>query len=952
MNNVTDAVTLSAANATFANKNVLLDSNGVAISKVVTTAYTLSGADAVNYEVVQPNNLSAVISAANLTISTSNVTKTYDGTSTAAGTAVAAGGTQLFTGDTLTGGNFAFTNINAGTANKTVTVGGVTVNDGNSGANYVVTYADNTTSTINKANLVLTTSNVVKTYDAGTTATGSAIVYANSGTQLFNGDSLSGGTFAFTNANAGTGNKTVTVTGVTVSDGNSGGNYNVTYTDNTTSTINKATLTISGVTANNKTYDTYDTATLSGTAVLTGVLGSDASRLTLGTGSVTATFANANAGYGKAVTVAGYTLTGLASGNYILTQPSTLSADIAKATVTVSGLTANNKTYDGTTSATLSGTATVTGLGSDVLTVLGTGVASFADKNVAVNGSGTAIAKAVSVTGYSLASGGANDNYDIVQPTGLTAIINKATLSVTGVTSTDRSYDGTTVAALSGTAGTTALLSDNVVVNTGAMVGAYADKNVALDSNGNAIAKTVTVTGFTFSGADAGNYVLPTSLTTSSTITKAVISTVAGITASDKQYDGSYTATLDSTNASFVGKFGSDVLTVTAATGNFTNKNVTGAQDNVLITGIALGGADAGNYTLGNTAAATAATITAKTLTAALTNQTKVYDGTADAVLTNASYVIGGFVTGEGASITQTLGSYNSANVLNATSVSAALVAADFTANSGTLLSNYALPTVAATVSGGASITAKSLTATLGAQTKTYDGSSAASIGSGAVTLSGFITGESATVGALSGNYGYVSGSFSNSANVLDVTTVRAALSSSDVTAASGTLLSNYALPVAVSAAGSVTAKTLTATAVTANDKAYDRTTAATISSAVLSGLVTINNVVDNVTASGTGSFSDWNVAVNGSNTVIGKTVTANSLTLAGSAASNYVLAPLGSLTTTAKITQAALTISATAANKVYDGTLSAVATAVVSGGTLYDFGRHLRVYQCRCGHQ
>ncbi|MES2823032.1 MAG: filamentous hemagglutinin N-terminal domain-containing protein, partial [Pseudomonadota bacterium] len=86
------------------------------------------------------------ITAAPLTISTSNVTKAYNGTLAAVGTAVASSGT-VFTGDSLSGGTFAFTNANAGSGNKTVTAASVTVVDGNSGNNYSVSYADNTTST-------------------------------------------------------------------------------------------------------------------------------------------------------------------------------------------------------------------------------------------------------------------------------------------------------------------------------------------------------------------------------------------------------------------------------------------------------------------------------------------------------------------------------------------------------------------------------------------------------------------------------------------------------------------------------------------------------------------------------------------------------------------------------------------------------------------------------------
>ncbi len=231
----------------------------------------------------------------------------------------------MFGSDAINGGSFAFTNPNAGNGNKVVTVGGVTVSDGNGGNNYAVTYADNTTSTISPyivnlggnraydgtvnlgagiftlgalvgdetltlsgtgtmanrhvgngkavtpgtlalgdgtngglagnytldggthvvditpALITISTSDVSKVYDGTIVANGTAILTAG---QLFGSDAINGGSFAFTNPNAGNGNKVVTVGGVTVSDGNSGNNYAVTYADNTTSTITPAPLTI------------------------------------------------------------------------------------------------------------------------------------------------------------------------------------------------------------------------------------------------------------------------------------------------------------------------------------------------------------------------------------------------------------------------------------------------------------------------------------------------------------------------------------------------------------------------------------------------------------------------------------------------------------------------------------------------------------------------------------
>ena len=100
------------------------------------------------------------IDSAGLVLTTSAVTKTYDGNTSALGTAVISSG-ALNAGDTLSGGSFAFLDPNAGIG-KTVTVNGVSVNDGNGGANYLVSYADNTTSTINPFAVNLTGS---RSYD-------------------------------------------------------------------------------------------------------------------------------------------------------------------------------------------------------------------------------------------------------------------------------------------------------------------------------------------------------------------------------------------------------------------------------------------------------------------------------------------------------------------------------------------------------------------------------------------------------------------------------------------------------------------------------------------------------------------------------------------------------------------------------------------------------------------
>lgn len=287
-------------------------------------------------------NGSLVIGKAPLTLSTGNVTKTYDGTLAAAGTAAAMGGTQLFGTDSLSGGTFAYTNANAGTGNKIVTARGVTLNDGNGGGNYI----DNLTSTINPAQPTFTGTVANKTYDATTTATLSG--YALSGCVGNQTLDATAGAANFLDPNAGV-NKSVTLSGITLQNGTKGGlaaNYAVNSTATAVATIDPKTLTVAAVVAN-EVYDatTAATVTLSDTTI-----GGDV----VNAGYAAATFDNRNVGTNKAVTVNGITSSGAQAGDYIVNSSASTAAIITPATITaVTGITAANKVCDGTTTATL-----------------------------------------------------------------------------------------------------------------------------------------------------------------------------------------------------------------------------------------------------------------------------------------------------------------------------------------------------------------------------------------------------------------------------------------------------------------------------------------------------------------------------------------------------------------------------------------------------------------------
>ncbi|MER9300881.1 YDG domain-containing protein [Mesorhizobium sp. M0621] len=679
---------------------------------------TASGLFSSNYTISYANG-ALTINPAALTISTANVSKTYDGGTSASGTAVVKSG-QLFGTDSLSGGSFAFADNNAGTG-KTVTVSGVSINDGNNGGNYAVSYAANTTSSINKAALTVTAdsltrafdgqafsggngvsysgfvngetasvlsgslayggtsqaarnagnytitasglsssnytisyangaltinpaaltislADIVKTYDGNTSASGTAVVASG---QLFGTDALSGGSFAFTDKNAGTG-KTVTVSAVTLSDGNNGGNYSVTYAANTTSTINQAVITgITGVTASNKTYDATTAATLDTSgAVFNGMVAGDSLAVAGASGS----FGDKNAGAGKTVVIDGLALGGADAGNYTLADTTaTATANILRAVISgVAGITANNKTYDATIAATLDTSGAVfNGMASGDSLTVASATGAFGDKNA---GAG----KTVGIN--SLALGGADaGNYILADTTATaTADIDKALLALSGFTAANKAYDGTTVA---------------TIANTGILVGVIAGDSVAFGHGGASFsdknagtAKTVTLGGVSLNGADAGNYTIAATATTTADIDKALLA-LSGFTAANKTYDGTAIAMIANAG-SLVGVVSGDSVSFGHGDASFQDKNA-GSAKTVTLDGVSLNGADSGNYTIAGTATITADI--ARTEIAAITGITaknKAFDGTTTAALDLGHAGFSGIIAGDGLTVATATGRF------------------------------------------------------------------------------------------------------------------------------------------------------------------------------------------------------------------------------------------------------------------------------------------------------
>ncbi|WP_180287958.1 YDG domain-containing protein [Janthinobacterium sp. 35] len=857
-----DSVSVTGAGVgSFADKNA-------GTNKAVTVSgYTLAGLDAGNYEVEQPGGLTATINKASLAVSgIAAADKTYDATTGAAlsGTAaVAALGSDSVSVTGIGAGSFA--DKNAG-VNKAVTVSGYTL-AGLDAGNYVVEQPGGLTATINKASLAVSgIAAADKTYDATTGAalSGTAVVAA------LGSDSVSvtgAGVGSFADKNAGA-NKAVSVSGYTLA-GLDAGNYVVEQPGGLTATINKASLAVSGIAAVDKTYDATTGAALSGTAVVA-ALGSDSVSVTgIGAGS----FADKNAGVNKAVSVSGYTLAGLDAGNYVVEQPSGLTATINKASLAVSGIAAVDKTYDATTGAALSGTAAVAALGSDSVSVTGAGVSSFADKNAGAN-------KAVTVSGYTLAGLDAG-NYVVEQPSGLTATINKASLAVSGIAAVDKTYDATTGAALSGTAVVAALGSDSVSV-TGAGVGSFADKNAGAN-------KAVSVSGYTLAGLDAGNYVVEQPGGLTATINKARLA-VSGIAAADKTYDATTGAALSGTAA--VAALGSDSVSVTGAgVGSFADKNA-GANKAVTVSGYTLAGLDAGNYEVEQPGGLTATINKASLAVSGIAAVDKTYDATTGAALSGTAAVsaLGSdsvSVTGAG------VGSFadKNAGANKAVSVSGYTLA-------GLDAGNYEVEQPSGLT---ATINKASLAVSgIAAVDKTYDATTGAAL-SGTAAVAALGSDSVSVTGAGVGSFADKNAGTNKAVTVSGYTLA-------------GLDAGNYEVEQPGGLTATINKASLAVSGIAAVDKTYDATTGAALSGTAAVAALGSDSV--SVTGAGVGSFADKNAGTN-------KAVTVSGYTLAGLDAGNYVVTQPSGLTAT--INKASLAVSGIAAvDKTYDATTGA----------------------------
>lgn len=404
---------------------------------------------------------------------------------------------------------------------------------------------------------------------------------------------------------------------------------------------------------------------------------------------------------------------------------STMEFEIQPKEVTISDVKVADKTYDGTTNATITnaGTLSVNYDGDNLAIVIGK--AAYDNKNVGTD-------KAVSFTGFEL-SGSAAGNYKLItQPADTTADITAKEITINGATvEGSKVYDGTSEAKITN-AGT---LSDNYDGENLTIVAgsaAYDNKNVGTG-------KTVAFTGFALAGDAAANYKLiaqPTD-TTADITAKEIAINGAAVEAS-RIYDGTTDAKITNAGTPSVNYDGEN-LKVAAGKAAYDNKNV-GKGKAVMFTGFALEGDAAANYKLTAQPDAVTADITVKEIKIVDTavETSKIYDGSTDAKITEKG-TFDGLINGDKVDIVTGKAAYDDKNVGNGKAVTFYEFAL-----SGDDAANYVLSAQPASTT--ASISAKELTISdLKVKDKQYDGKNTAAI-DGTPTLVGVVDGDVLTL--------------------------------------------------------------------------------------------------------------------------------------------------------------------------------------------------------------
>ncbi|MDP1580399.1 MAG: YDG domain-containing protein [Candidatus Didemnitutus sp.] len=719
----------------------------------------------------------------------------------------------------------------------------------------------------------------------------SLTVTANNDSKIYDGQAYSGGngvtysttpngTLLGTLSYSGTSQGAINVNNYAITPGglySSQQGYVITFVNGSLA-INPFAVSLTG----SRTYD--GTVNMPAAALVIGSLTNGETLTLSGTGSVT----SRNVGTLKPLTLGTLALgngTGLAS-NYTFIG-GTQTANITQALMTVTAQT-DTKTYNG------SNASAVTPLITSGALQTGDTTTTFAQN---FDNANAGIGKTLVPTG-GVNDGNAGANYAYTFVTTTTGVIDRKPVTLSGTTAISRPYNGNTLATLSNAGSvTTGVGAETLVVNSPLAA------NINFNSKDVLTANQVTGTGFTLgngtNGGLASNYVLTsTTAAVAASITPAALTAI--VAAPSKIYNGNTTAAPTLTITA--GLVNTETVTATG-TATFNTKDVLTANLVTVNSATLANGTNGGlasNYSLAS-GQTVAASITRAALIATVAAPSKVYNGNTTATPTLT--ITSGLVNTETVTATGTA-TFNTKDVLTANQVTVNSTTLANGTNGG-LASNYSLGT-GQTVA--ASITPAALTATLGASTKVYNGTTTATP---ILTITAGLVNAEIVTATGAGTYNTKDVLTANQVTVNSVTLANGA---------NGGLASNYSL-----GAGQTAAATITPLAVSlTGTRVYNRATdfaAATLTMSSLVGSETL-------TLTGTGSVVDRNVGT-------GKSLTLGTLALGNQTglASNYALS---GGTHSASITRAPLVLSTLPVVKPYDGNVSALGTAVVTGGTLF----------------
>ena len=477
--------------------------------------------------------------------------------------------------------------------------------------------------------------------------------------------------------------------------------------------------------------------------------------------------------------------------------------------------------------------------------------------------------------------------------------------------------------------------------------GTYADKNAGTG-------KGVTFTGLSLTGADAKNYRLARDTLTYSaagTITKRQLTMeqVAGA-AFTKVYDGTTAVTKPLQRGVNYTLFGliadddtDDVTLAAGASGAYATKNAQadGAKQNVTFTGLTLTGSGAGNYTIaGSTTLTNAGVIRPKDITIKENDISylyhdstfqirKEYDGTADTSYTpirGRHYSLEGVVSGEQLDVHVGKGAYADKNAGERKTVTFSNLSL-YDVNGVNAEKNYRLATSSFTSNLGY-ISKKRVEVQVlpGVRfDKEYDGTSDVTrkaVRGTDYKILGVVAGEENDLDITYNFSLYQNGSNAGGDRPVSFQDMHLAGSAKD----------NYYMDMLnFNAIGKITPKELTMEQVAGAEftKVYDGNTnvTQTLQSGVnykLTGVVTNvvtgeDDIVSIDTTSAVGAYQTKNAQADGTK----QNVSFTGITLTGSGAGNYTIAPTKTLTNAGKITPKALTfnlLGSTRFDKVYDG--------------------------------